>query len=112
MSPRRHPGAQAHRALLKLGDIRNASLGSDSLGDFNLSLSRRVQDMESDEFSICETVYFYPNNDIDKADFKWQRRGILIGKFGRTVPILYYRWNSIEVDLNDRMPTGKISEVL
>ena len=48
----------------------------------------------------------------NKEDVKWQRPGIIIGRFVRKGPLAYYRCNSIEVDLNDLRPADKIFDVV
>ena len=98
--------------LLNLGGIRNASLESDSQGKFDITLNRRVRDMESEELFLREALYSYRNNGENKSGFKWKRHGIVIGRFGRKFALVYDRWNSGEVDLNDLAPSGMIFDAL
>ena len=69
--------------------IQNASLEIDSQGKFNLSLNKRVRDMESEEFLLRDPVYLYRNNDASKDDFIRKRLGSSIGSYALKFALLY-----------------------
>ena len=71
---------------------------------FNLSLNRPPQDIGGETFFLRETVYFYRNGDRNKADFKRQRHGAIIGRFVRKGALIYYRRTSIAVYLGAPSP--------
>ena len=48
-----------------------------------------------------------------KVDLKLQLPWIIVGRFGKKSPLVYSRWSTIEVDLNDlNRSTNKILDVL
>ena len=48
----------------------------------------------------------------NKSDLKWQGPVITIVRFRRNGDLIYFRRNSIEVDLNDLRPENKIFDVI
>ena len=47
-----------------------------------------------------------------KDDLKWPGHGIHIWRFGRNGSLIYSRWESVEVDLNDLSSEYKILDVV
>ena len=64
--------------------------------------------MQIEERVLRGAVYCYRNNGENIADFKWQRRWIIIGRYERKSPMAYYGGNAIAVDLNGLRSTNKI----
>ena len=55
--------------------------------------------------------YFYRNNARNKGDFKRRGHGATIWRIGRKGALVYFRCNSVGVDLDDLAPTDKIFDV-
>ena len=55
-----------------------------------------------------EAVCFCQRNGGNKADLKWQGHVAIIGGIGRKGDVIYFRWNSMDVDLNDLRPANRI----
>ena len=76
---------------------------------YNPTSIRRVRDMEAGESFLRQAVYYYRNYGRNKADFKWKRPGVVIGRvMAKTRSGLSQRG----VDLNDLAHADKIRDVL
>ena len=103
------PVAQKHRARAKLGDAK--SLFRKRFYREDRQNFKSASWPEIGEFFLRQTVYFYQKME-NKADFKRQGPGIIIGRFGRKGDLIYYRRNSTEVHLCDLSSSNKIFDVL
>ena len=111
MNPADSLVARARRVLAELREIQKDSQESDFNGKPNLSLRHQVWGLKSEQVFLGKAVTFIREMG-NKADFKWQWRVIIIGRFGRKGPLIYVTGNSVEVDLNDLTPSNKISDVI
>ena len=68
--------------------------------------------MQIAQIFLRRNVYIYHRNGENKADLKWQGRGIIIARFGRNGDLIYPRGISIDVDLNDLTPENKMPDVI
>ena len=112
LEPDRFRGDADASSACEADGVRKDSLESESHGGFNLSLNRRVRDMESGGVFIGETVYFYQKSGGNKADCKRGGPGIIIGVFGRKFDLVYCRRNAIDVDLNDLAHADRTFDVI
>ena len=68
--------------------------------------------METVGFFPCGAAYFYQYNGRSGIDFKWQGQAIIIGALGDKFSAAYYRWGTIETDINDLRLPNKIFDIL
>ena len=108
------PVTQAHQlhAKIREREMQKSALEIDAGGKSNLTLIHRVRDLDSGEFFLWQAAFFYQKNDANKDDFKRQGPDVDIWRFWRKGAFVYYRANSIEVDLSNPMPPIMIFCVL
>ena len=78
----------------------------------NLALRSSSQELETGEFLLCQTGYFYQNNGINKVDSKWNGQGVIIGMFGYKFDLSHRRDNTIETYLHYLRSKNKILGIL
>merc|ERR1712112_176904 len=61
-----------------------------------LRLERRIRNFKTEEFCLCQTVFFWTARKL-KSDKRWQGPGIIIARYGSTYALVHFRGAYLEV---------------
>ena len=97
--------------IAKLREVQKASSENDINGEFNRTSAQHVREMESGDSFSLQALYFYRRKGNNEADLKRHAPRITIARFGRQGG-LFFRGNSVDVDINELRHASNIYDVL